>query len=141
MADFIGITMQLIASQRMVAQAGSGTNYFNLWLKWAGYSVVDTNILPTAGSAINLVAAFIFGAIADATGYRLTTLIVIQLLVMVSNILLSVWNIPKAALLFAFYLSFVGAAAQPIVIVSRIFDREINRMLTNESAGLGPPTE
>lgn len=102
----------------MVAQAGTGTNFFNLYLKASGYSVVETNILPTAGSALSLVSAFIFGAIADATGYRLTTIIAIQLLVMLSNILLSIWYIPKSALLFAFYLSFVGAAAQPIVIVS-----------------------
>ncbi len=110
----------------MVAQAGSGTNYFNLWLKAAGYSIVDTNILPTAGSALSLVSAFIFGAIADASGRRLTTIIGIQLLVMLSNILLSVWYIPKGALLFAFYLSFVGAAAQPIVIVSLTSPREVD---------------
>ncbi|KAI0010795.1 major facilitator superfamily domain-containing protein [Xylariaceae sp. FL0662B] len=100
----------------MVAQAGSGTNYFNLWLKWAGYSVVNTNVLPTAGNALSIVAAFTFGMIADATGHRLAMIIVVQLLVMLSNVLLSVWHIPTPALLFAFYLSYVGAAAQPIVI-------------------------
>ncbi|KAI5922270.1 major facilitator superfamily domain-containing protein [Camillea tinctor] len=100
----------------MVAQAGSGTNYFNLWLKASGYSVVETNILPTAGNALSIVAAFSFGIIADATGHRLGAIIAVQLLVMLSNILLSIWNIPTAALLFAFYLSYVGAAAQPIVI-------------------------
>ncbi|KAI1484775.1 major facilitator superfamily domain-containing protein [Biscogniauxia mediterranea] len=100
----------------MVAQAGSGTNYFNLWLKASGYSVVETNILPTAGNALSIVAAFSFGIIADATGHRLGAIIIVQLLVMLSNILLSIWDIPTAALLFAFYLSYVGAAAQPIVI-------------------------
>lgn len=104
----------------MVAQAGSGTNYFNLWLKSVGYSVVDTNILPTAGNALSIVSAFTFGIIADATGQRLPAIVTIQLLVMVANILLSVWYIPKGALLFANYLSYMGAAAQPIVIVSGI---------------------
>lgn len=33
----------------MVAEAGSGTNYFNLYLKAEGYSVVQTNVLPTIG--------------------------------------------------------------------------------------------
>lgn len=33
----------------MVAEAGSGTGYFNLFLKSEGYSVVKTNILPTIG--------------------------------------------------------------------------------------------
>ncbi|KAI1077758.1 major facilitator superfamily domain-containing protein [Whalleya microplaca] len=108
----------------MVAQAGSGTNYFNLWLKWAGYSVVNTNVLPTAGNALSVVAAFSFGIIADATGHRLATIIVVQLLVMLSNVLLSVWNIPTPALLFAFYLSYVGSAAQPIVIA---WGHQLNR--------------
>jgi ACS family pantothenate transporter-like MFS transporter len=102
----------------MVANAGSGTNYFNLWLQSAGYSVVDINILPTAGNAISVVAAFFFGILADRTGKRLSMVLVVQILVLISNILLSVWNIPRGALLFAFYLSYVGAAAQPIVIVS-----------------------
>lgn len=123
---------------RMVAQSGSGTSYFNLWLKWAGYSVVDTNILPTAGSALSLVSSFFFGAIADATGYRLATLVVIQLLMILSNVLLSIWYIPKAALLFAFYLSFVGAAAQPIVIVSHIhLGRRGRARLANQSCRHG----
>lgn len=35
----------------MVAEAGSGTGYFNLYLKSEGYSVVQTNILPTIGKS------------------------------------------------------------------------------------------
>ncbi len=102
-----------------VANAGLGTNYFNLWLKAKGYSVAQTNVLPTAGNALSVVAAFFFGIIADRTGKRLPILIVIELLMMTSNVMLSVWNIKKGALLFAFYLSYVGGAAQPIIIVSR----------------------
>ncbi|KAH9904477.1 major facilitator superfamily domain-containing protein [Xylariomycetidae sp. FL2044] len=108
----------------MVAQSGSGTSYFNLWLKWAGYSVVDTNVLPTAGNVLSIVSAFVFGMIADFTGQRLSMIIVVQLLVMLSNILLSIWNIPTGALFFAFYLSYIGAAAQPIVIA---WGNELNR--------------
>lgn len=33
----------------MVGEADSGTNYFNLYLKAEGYSVVQTNVLPTIG--------------------------------------------------------------------------------------------
>lgn len=102
----------------MVAQAGSGTGYFNLYLKAKGYSVVQTNVLPTAGSAISVVAAFLAGGIVDATGARLTMSIIIQAGVMVSNILLAVWYIPDRARLFAYFLSYTGAAAQPIIIVS-----------------------
>ena len=45
-------------------------------------------------------------------------LLIIITLVLLSNVLLSVWYIPKGAILFANYLSYVGSAAQPIVIVS-----------------------
>ncbi|KAL1853197.1 hypothetical protein VTK73DRAFT_9057 [Phialemonium thermophilum] len=100
----------------LVANAASGTNYFNLWLKASGYSVVSTNILPTAGNVVSVVAAFAFGIVADRTGRRLSMIVVIQLVVLLSNILLSVWHIPKAALLAAFYLAYVGSAAQPIII-------------------------
>ncbi|KPM37999.1 hypothetical protein AK830_g8553 [Neonectria ditissima] len=66
----------------MVAQAGSGTGYFNLYLKAKGYSVVQTNVLPTAGNAISVVSAFLAGGIVDATGARLTMSVIIQLAVM-----------------------------------------------------------
>ncbi|KAJ4242840.1 hypothetical protein NW757_011735 [Fusarium falciforme] len=89
----------------MVAQAGSGTGYFNLYLKAEGYSVVQTNVLPTAGNAISVVAAFLAGGIVDATQARLTTSVIIQLAVAVSNILLAVWYIPNGARLFAYFLS------------------------------------
>ncbi|TQN64999.1 Pantothenate transporter liz1 [Colletotrichum shisoi] len=100
----------------MVAEAGSGTGYFNLYLKSEGYSVVQTNILPTIGNAIQIVAAFSVGWLSDATGSRVLTVVFVQALMLVSNIVLSVWSVPKAALLAAFYLSYTGGAAQPIVI-------------------------
>jgi ACS family pantothenate transporter-like MFS transporter len=43
-------------------------------------------------------------------------IVVIQLLMMFSNVLLSVWDIPKSALMFAYYLSYCGSAATPILI-------------------------
>ena len=104
----------------MVANAGLGSQYFNLWLKAKGYSVVQTNVLPTAGNVVSVVTAFAFGIYADRTGNRLYALITVQLLLMLANILLSVWYIPKGALLFAFYLSYISSAAQPIIIVSLV---------------------
>ncbi|KAK1654105.1 pantothenate transporter [Colletotrichum phormii] len=100
----------------MVAEAGSGTGYFNLYLKSEGYSVVKTNILPNIGNAMQIVAAFTVGWLSDATGSRVLTVVFVQALVLVLNIILSIWNVPKAALLAAFYLSYTGGAAQPIVI-------------------------
>ncbi|TEA12451.1 Pantothenate transporter liz1 [Colletotrichum sidae] len=78
--------------------------------------VVKTNILPTIGNAIQIVSAFAVGWLSDATGNRVLTVVFVQALVFVSNVLLAVWNVPKAALLAAFYLSYTGGAAQPVVI-------------------------
>lgn len=40
-----------------------------------------------------------------------------MLAMMLSNILLSVWYIPKGALMFAYYLSYAGSATTPVLIV------------------------
>ncbi|KAL4865334.1 major facilitator superfamily domain-containing protein [Aspergillus spectabilis] len=95
----------------MVAQAGQGSGYFNLWLKDQGYSTAQVNTIPTAGNALSVVASLFFGTIADRTGTRAETCIVVCLIVIVSNIMLSIWNIPRAGLLFAFFLSFVSCKA------------------------------
>lgn len=113
----------------MCAQSGSGYNCFNLYLKAEGYSVVQTNILPTAGNALSVVAAFAFGIAVDTTRQPLTFVCVVQVLMILSNALLAVWNIPKAALLVAFYLSFIGAAGQPVIIV-RIHPNIVTHHLT-----------
>lgn len=102
----------------MVAACHSATSYFNLWLKSAGYSVVDANIYPTGGSALNLVVTVIWGIIADHTGQNYVMIVIVQAFMILSNILLSVWTIPKGALMFAYYLSYAGSAATPVLIVS-----------------------
>lgn len=106
----------------MVGQAISGLKYFNLYLKWDGWSVVDINILPTGGDALSVVAALFFGILADQTGWNATLVILLQGIVITSNSMLAAWcsghDLSKGSLLFAYYLSYVGLAAQPIVIVS-----------------------
>lgn len=100
----------------MVAACHTATSYFNLWLKASGYSVEKTNYLPTGGNALNIVFTVTCGIIADHTGQNYWMIVVIQLLMMFSNILLTVWHIPKSALMFAYYLSYCGSAATPILI-------------------------
>lgn len=102
----------------MVAEAGSGSDYFNLWLKAEKYEVVLVNTIPSAGNAISVLSSLFFGTVADLTGRRPETAIVVCLIVIVANILLSIWHIGKAGLFFAFFLSYTSAAAQPIIIVS-----------------------
>ncbi|KAF5517640.1 Pantothenate transporter liz1 [Colletotrichum aenigma] len=100
----------------MVAACHSATSYFNLWLKSAGYSVVDANIYPTGGSALNIVVTVIWGIIADHTGQNYVMIVTVQAFMILSNILLSVWTIPKGALMFAYYLSYAGSSATPVLI-------------------------
>ena len=56
------------------------------------------------------------GVAGAATNFNATIVVGIELIVIIANIMLSVWSIPKAALLFAPYISYAGLAAQPIVI-------------------------
>lgn len=102
----------------MVAACHTATSYFSLWLKAEGYSVLKTNYLPTGGNALNIVVTFTSGVIADHTGWNFWMIVVIQSVMIFANILLSVWNIPKSALMFSYYISYAGSAATPILIVS-----------------------
>lgn len=102
----------------MIANAGLGSQFFNLWLKAEKYSVVQVNTIPTAGSALQVIFALLFGTIADATGQRMHTANAATVLGMVSNIMLAIWHIPKSAKWFAFFLSYINSSVQPIIIVS-----------------------
>jgi len=102
----------------MVVNAGLGPSFFNLWLNAEKYSVVLINTIPTAGSALQVIFAISFGTIADLTGQRKNTANVVSVLTLITNIILSIWYVPKGALWFAFFFSFVSSSAQPIIIVS-----------------------
>lgn len=103
----------------MIAACHTATSYFNLWLKAEGYSVSKINYLPTGGNALAIVVTLAWGMIADRTGQFYWLIISLQFLMILSNILLSIWTIPKSALLFAYYISYAGSAATPVLIVSR----------------------
>jgi MFS transporter, ACS family, pantothenate transporter len=107
----------------MVANAGLGPSFFNLWLKAEKFSVVKVNTIPTAGSALQVIFALTFGTIADITGKRKHTSNVASVLTLVTNIILSIWYVPKGALWFAFFFSYVSSSAQPIIIVSQLILR------------------
>jgi MFS transporter, ACS family, pantothenate transporter len=108
------------AVSRMVAACHTATSYFNLWLKAEGYSVVKTNYLPTGGNALAIVVTILVGMLADRSGQYYWILIFLQGLMIFANILLSVWTIPKAALMFSYYISYAGSASTPVLIVSCI---------------------
>jgi MFS family permease len=114
----------------MVAACHTATGYFNLWLKATGYSVVKTNVLPTAGNAVAIVVTLLWGVLADRTGQRFILITSLLVLMMISNILLSVWDLPKGALMFAFYSSYAGAATTPVLIVSSLFSSNFLVIIT-----------
>ncbi|KAF2164071.1 hypothetical protein M409DRAFT_37100 [Zasmidium cellare ATCC 36951] len=105
-----------VGSYTMIAACHTATSYFNLWLKAEGYSVDKINYLPTGGNALAIVVTLAWGMIADRTGQFYWLIISLQFWMILSNILLSVWNIPKAALMFAYYISYAGSAATPVFI-------------------------
>lgn len=78
------------------------------------------NTHQTAGNALNIVATVTWGIIADRTGQNYLMVVIVQVLMMLSNVLLSVWYIPRGALMFAYYLSYAGSAATPVLIVSEL---------------------
>lgn len=122
----------------MVAACHTATGYFNLWLSAAGYDVVKVNVLPTGGNALAIVVTVLWGLLADKTGKRPHLIIALLLLMILSNILLSVWNIPKGALMFAYYLSYAGSATTPVLIVSSALVFHSNS--TNAQIRLGQHT-
>lgn len=86
--------------------------------------MVDVNTIPTGGSALTVVTSILFAYFADITGKRKHAINIIAVLTIVANIMLSVWYIPKSAKLFAFFLSYIGGASQPILIVSLLSYRD-----------------
>lgn len=105
----------------MIAACHTATSYFNLWLKAAGYGVSKINTLPTGGNALAIVTTITWGILADHTAQYYWLITGLLLTMMLSNILLSVWYIPKGGLMFAYYLSYAGSAATPVLIVSFLY--------------------
>lgn len=101
----------------MLAANHSATQYFNLYLKASGYSVSQRNTLPTAGNALAIVITILWGMLADRTHHYYWLIVSLCGVMMLSNILLSVWNIPHKALMAAYYISYAGSATTPVLIV------------------------
>ena len=76
------------------------------------------NYLPTGGNALAIVVTLTWGMIADRTAQFYWLIMSLQFVMILSNILFSVWTIPKSALLFAYYISYAGSATTPVLIVS-----------------------
>lgn len=122
---------------RMIAACHTATSYFNLWLKAEGYSVDKINYLPTGGNALAIVVTLAWGMLADRTGKFYWLIISLLGIMILSNILLSVWNIPKAALMFAYYISYAGSATTPVLIVRSAQSPSSLMLYADNHLGLG----
>ena len=123
----------------MVANAGQGPQFFNLWLKAEKYSVVQVNTIPTAGSALQVLFALAYGTAADLTGKRMLVANIGSCFLIFVNTLLAIWNIPRALKWFAFLCSYSGQGVQPLIIVSRDLERIFSSNVTaNRGIVLGP---
>ncbi len=95
----------------------NSTSYFALYLKWLKkYSVQQINLIPTAGSAWQFLSMLIFSAGSDYTGNRVGWICLNEFIGFLSCLLLSIWNIPFGALIFAFILGFGTLSAQTILM-------------------------
>lgn len=117
-AKLAGVPWKLNGFYSFAAACHTATSYFNLWLKAEGYSVAQINDLPTGGNALAIVVTVLWGMIADRTERYYYLIVSLQALMMLANLLLAIWNIPKGALMFAYYLSYAGSATTPVLIVS-----------------------
>ncbi len=84
----------------------NAASYMNLWLKSLNYSVQDVNNIPTAGSALMLVTVYLLSLLSDYTGRRALPIYISAVIGIISMALLSVWYLPRTALMFAFLIAF-----------------------------------
>ncbi|KAK9467014.1 major facilitator superfamily domain-containing protein [Lipomyces arxii] len=96
---------------------GSYTGYFNLWLRSLHkYSVPQLNTIPTGGNAIGLVSAYLISNLSDLTNSRWPWIFGATCFPLLGAILLTVWNIPDQAKMFANFIAYAGAPSQPLTV-------------------------
>ncbi|KAJ5641144.1 hypothetical protein N7528_000769 [Penicillium herquei] len=84
---------------------------FELWLKAEGYSVYEINVLPTAQSAVAVVAQIAAGMLSDSPlfkGRRWQIITAMQLWTFIGSVILLVWTIPLSARFFAYFVLWVA---------------------------------
>ena len=87
----------------------TAVSYMNLWLKSLHrFSTAQINDIPTAGSGLLLIVAYIFAVISDATGKRAPVIYASAVIGLVGMILLSIWDLSFGALMFAFLFPFAA---------------------------------
>lgn len=90
---------------------------FQLYLKSAGYSVKNVNVLPTAQYAIGGVTQIVAGMLSDSPllkGRRWQAMTVMQAVTIFCTIVQAIWDVPHGLKMTAYFLSYSAAGVPGI---------------------------
>ncbi|KAJ4386426.1 hypothetical protein N0V93_009321 [Gnomoniopsis smithogilvyi] len=96
--------------------SSSSVNPLSLWMKSNGWSVAMVNIIPTAQSAVQLVATVGLSVLSDFLRSRAIVMTVPTLFGFFTSLCLAIWSIPVGLKWFAFFASRVGVAYGPLAM-------------------------
>lgn len=107
-----GLTIFDISGWNSSNTQGSG---FIFWLKsLKRYTIPKMNNLSSTSAGVGFVLVFLSGVFADSFKCRYGAIVITQLLNLVGNIILSIWDVREGAKWFAFMLQYSGWATASI---------------------------
>ncbi|KAK8209038.1 hypothetical protein M8818_004002 [Zalaria obscura] len=92
------------------------TSTMALWLKAEKYSVVDINNFPTVYSALSIVFMLGSGVYNDWRGSRVESVVLICITQIISESILTAWDVTKSAKFFAYYIAGTIQSLFPIIV-------------------------
>jgi ACS family pantothenate transporter-like MFS transporter len=95
---------------------GTLQSYFGIVLKALGYDVYDRNNIPSATSGVGILACIISGFIVDILGRRLEMALFLQVLWITGAVIIKVYDVPRASLIFGYSILGVYYATSPIIV-------------------------
>lgn len=91
-----------VAGYVLYGSACGATDYFGIWLKSEGYSVVDRNLIPTGTRLISGFCVVLWGFLSDYTGSRFAFVVGPLTYGLIPNGILAFWPESLKAKLYAF---------------------------------------
>ncbi|RDW77002.1 putative major facilitator superfamily permease-3 [Coleophoma cylindrospora] len=89
--------------------------FFGLWLKAEGYSVVNINNIPTILGAVNFVFMLTSGYAADIIGSRVPVTAFVGCCLTFCYIIFAIWDVPSGLKMFAFCLTGCYGCFSPLL--------------------------
>ncbi|SPO07533.1 related to transporter protein [Cephalotrichum gorgonifer] len=100
-----------VAAYVVYGCSSMSAGFFAIWLKSEGYSVVQTNVIPTGTWLISGFATVLWGYLSDYTGSRFLFVVIPLALGLISNGILAFWPAGVGIKMFAFL--FIGVQLMP----------------------------